>query len=246
MPLPIKLTAGGKVITKVVNGVTRISCECCEEPQPTPECCFYPIESLGTGFLEEDLPEEGIFYHNNTGPLSGPFTLQRNSGSGTLGEKLLYGSFGNFNLGGRAIYYFPAVPDEYHRRQDQIDPGGGRCLFDDRFDEENGPAPAQGPGRSIWWFDNFKDTYTISAYSKPYASLGADPPEFTQEVHRVSLCEWKPLEEDFPILYYTTFAGAVSDRRNMWVLDFYLRIDGGPYNSPAGEYGGISYDYIVS
>jgi hypothetical protein len=97
----------------------------------------------------------------------------------------------------------------------------------------------------MWFFDNFKDTYTISAYSKPYASLGADPPEFTQEVHRVSLCEWKPLEGDAPLLYYNTFAGAVPGRLNMWILDVFSRIDGGPYNSPEGQYGGISYDYIV-
>ena len=245
MPLPIKLTAGGKVITKVVNGVTRISCECCEEPQPTPECCFYPIESLGTGFLEEDLPEEGIFYHNNTGPLVGPITLQRNSGNGTNGEKLLYGTFGTNIIDANAIYYFPSNPDEYFRRQAQLDPGGGRCLFDDPFNEEYQPAAGQGGGVDMWFFDNFKDTYTISAYSKPYASLGADPPEFTQEVHRVSLCEWKPLEGDAPLLYYNTFAGAVPGRLNMWILDVFSRIDGGPYNSPEGQYGGISYDYIV-
>jgi hypothetical protein len=198
---------------------------------------MYPIEKLNILFREDDWPEEGVFYHNNTGPLSGPFTLERSSGAGANGERLLYGFFENFNLGGTAIYYFPAAPDEYHRRQDQIDPGGGRCLFDDRFDPEMQPGPAQGPGRSIWWFDNFKDTYTVTQ----------SQPARTFTVTRESLCIWRSRNANGDVdntLYYDTRANEQNLANNggvlgriLWRFNGAYRTDAGPYNSPEGVYG---------
>jgi hypothetical protein len=55
-----------RIITKVVNGVRRVSCSCCEEP----ECCMYPADRLGVGYAVEDLPDKikfvgGEFTKNN-------------------------------------------------------------------------------------------------------------------------------------------------------------------------------------
>ena len=237
----------GKVITKVVNGATVISCECCGGGgPPPPDCCYYPIGSLGTDFLEEDLPEEGVFYHNNTGPLVGPITLQRNSGIGTYGDKLLYGTFGTVTADANAIYYFPSNPDEYHRRQAQIDPGGGKCLFNDRFDLENQPEAGQGGGASIWFFDNFEDAYAVDAYTTPLLGpIESEPIAYTRLIVRKSLCEWGPVDEEFPNLYYTGTTEGSPDRTQLWIFDFYSRIDGGPYNSPEGQYASPSLIFLV-
>jgi hypothetical protein len=198
---------------------------------------MYPIDKLDVLYTEEDYPEEGVFYHNSTGPLVGPLTLQRSSGTGANGERLLYGFFGNFNLGGTAIYYFPSAPDEYQRRQDQIDPGGGQCLFDDLFDEENQPTEGQGGGASIWWFDNFKDTYSVTQTE----------PARTFTVTRESLCIWRSRNANGDVdnsLYYDTRANEQNLLNNggvlgriLWRFNGVYRTDAGPYNSPEGVYG---------
>jgi hypothetical protein len=226
----------GRVLTRVRDGRTFVQCECCTQIPPE-ECCMYPIEKLDILFTEDDWPEEGVFYHNNTGPLSGPFTLERNSGTGANGEKLIYGNFGALNVGGRAIYYFPSAPDEYQRRQDQIDPGGGSCLFDDLFDEENQPAASEGGGADIWWFDNFEDAYTVTQTQ----------PARTFTVTRESLCIWRSRNANGDVdnvLYYDTKANEQNLANNggvlgriLWRFNGVYRTDAGPYNSPEGVYG---------
>jgi hypothetical protein len=42
-----------RIITKVVDGKTRISCTCCASA----ECCMYPADQLGILYTEDDLPD---------------------------------------------------------------------------------------------------------------------------------------------------------------------------------------------
>jgi hypothetical protein len=253
VPLPIKLTAGGRVITKVVNGVTRISCECCEGARPTPDCCYYPIGSLGTDFLEEDLPEEGVFYHNNNedDSLTGPIILKKqlaNAQEGDLSFRIIYGSFPPLNVAAQTgVYYFPQFLNAgYFYRQAQADPGGNNCLFDDQFNEENQPSPAEPGGSSIWFFDNFEDAYEVDAYTLPLGGpIESEPIAYTRLIVRKSLCEWGPVDEEFPNLLYNGTTERSPDRTQLWTFDYYFRSDGGPYNSPEGQYFSPSNIFLV-
>lgn len=78
-----------RIITKVVNAERRVSCSCCE----VVECCMYPADELGGGYLEADLPDAlqvnwagqstGEVGKSGSEYISGNVTLKRNE-AGTL------------------------------------------------------------------------------------------------------------------------------------------------------------------
>lgn len=229
------------IVTKKVDGETRVSCECCQEDLPD-TCCMYPIDKLGILFDEEDWPEEGAFYHNETesGSVAGPIILEKNLA--TVGnERVIYGNFGNNGLGGTAVYYLPSDLVEYFFRQGQIDPGGGGCLFRDKFDEQQQPV-ADPNGGSIWFFDNFADSYTAECTT----TINGQTTTTTRTYVREALCIWRSRNQDGDItgqLYYRTNATPaeaeeIGRGRVLWRLDGAgYRSDEGPYTSPEGTYG---------
>lgn len=231
MALPIKLTAGGRVITKVVNGVTRISCECCAG---TPsDCCMYPIDKLNILYTEEDWPEEGIMFSNYINELDGPRLLQKNIGPANRfpGDSTIriYGS------NPFMIYYYPETTDEYVGRAGEIDPGLGLCLFGDPNDPEDQPTGGFG-NNDIWFYDNFKDSYTAQCSNGTFTLV------------REELCVWRSRNGNGDVngeLFYRTRASAQDAANNgmgriLWRFNNSFRTDAGPYNSPAGEYGDCS------
>jgi hypothetical protein len=205
---------------------------------------MYPIDKLNILFTEDDWPEEGVFYHNNNADdsLTGPLILQKQFSTVDAGDIIgrgIYGSFPPLNVSAQTgVYYFPQFLNAgYFYRQAQTDPGGNNCLFDDQFNEENQPSPAAPGGSSIWWFDNFKDTYTVTQTQ----------PARTFTVTRETQCIWRSRNENGDVdnvLYYDTKANEQTLANSggaigaiLWRFNGSRRTDAGPYNSPAGEYG---------
>ena len=233
----------GKVVTRERNGKTVVQCECCGGSPPD-ECCMYPLDKLNILFTEDDWPEEGVFYHNNNidDSLTGPIILEKqlaNVQEGGLSFRIIYGSLPqNPPEAQNAVYYFPSILEGgYLYRQAQIDPGGENCLFNDLFDEENQPSPGAPGGNSIWWFDNFEDTYTVTQTQ----------PARTFTVTRETQCIWRERRPDGLVLnslYYDTKANEQNLANNggvlgriLWRFNGVYRTDAGPYNSPEGVYG---------
>jgi hypothetical protein len=204
---------------------------------------MYPLDKLNILFTEEDWPEEGVFYHNNNedDSLTGPIILEKQFSTVDFGDIVgrgIYGSFPPLNVVAQTgVYYFPSILEAgYFYRQAQTDPGGNNCLFDDQFNEENQPSPAEPGGSSIWWFDNFKDTYTATSVNGP-----------TLTMVRETQCIWRSRNANGDVdntLYYDTSANEQNLANNggvlgriLWRFNGVYRTDAGPYNSPEGVYG---------
>ena len=173
----------------------------------------------------DDLPDEVEFWHNDGegGALVGPIIVPKNGSAG----QFFYG--GETDLSPRISHF----TDEWLVGVNQIDPGLGDCLILDKLTIE--PAPAAGDGtRSIWVFDRFEDTYTVTH------NTGSGT------VSRTSVCVWEGEDNNGCPLYLE-----YRDEEPFafqWVLNWTVFIDGigcesgeagpkeSPQNSPVGTY----------
>jgi hypothetical protein len=250
VPLPIKLTAAGRVITKVVNGQTRISCECCEDDRPKGICCMYPAAMLGITYEEDDLPETIAM---------GPYDL--------------WGDYVETGVKRNGLIYGPAAPppppiipsiQDFHRvtisnkfweRQRQFNNPNfppwqmldvQECLFswDENYEDYPiaGLPPSFGAGTGNI-YDEYSDTYVATCTTR----VGNTVNVTTTTYHRTNLCVWEALNENGDVtksLYYRhsatpAEAARLGKGRILWALEGAgLRTPGdGPYNSPEGRYG---------
>ena len=127
-------TQGGKVITK--DG--KVSCECCEGPEPG--CCMYSAQALADGlYTENDLPDAIVITYSSSLQTFGPYTLTRSGSvfSGGPSNEVLVEFAGDLwavGDGSGGIGSFP-------------------CLINDE---------AAGSGFTVTTEDQFADTYTVS------------------------------------------------------------------------------------
>jgi hypothetical protein len=213
-----------RIITKVVNGVRRVSCSCCPSEE---ECCMYPAAALVNGqFTSEDLPDT-IVYN-----LSG-------------GGNLTYNKLGApVEAFGGLVYYKEALSGP-------IESGEEDVIFIQSGDGEDSGWQTIVNGAAIdgsrdclvsstqntFIRDTFADTYTVS-----WASV--DIP--TTTVTRVSLCQWRSEVITIPsvnqpyvvILYYEGFIFAPpfsnTPDRLFWSIEGERK--NGAQNTPVGTY----------
>jgi hypothetical protein len=216
-----------RVITKVVNGVRRVSCSCCPSDV---ECCMYPAEELGGSISFADLPDLLVtqFVGEQFEKRGSPLTYTVGNESFTA----YYGGEG-FAIGIRA-----SDPTNWTL---QVDFGFGTnqgCLISQLI--QDGPPD--------WVYDDFADTYTVTF--PRLAGYGSG----TATVTRQSLCGWSGLDEtgcEVILIYETTPFPPLPNSRFKWVVETpYIPFDaqGGcetvfsiktpNQNTPAGEYSG--------
>jgi len=226
--------SGNRIITKVVNGVRRVSCSCCEES----ECCMYSSEAFRNGDLSfEDLPDK-IFFVNTQGQ---QFEI----------NKVASPIYDDTTTGTPMTVYYGFVSDGIVLRGD----GGGWGYWadfsppDDLF--ECLITYYDGTASSWPYADDFADTYTVTT---PFSS---------GTVTRFALCNWAGLDGNGCLLQliYGGFGGdpetEPAESALKWSVSFnkfesptegqpevciesYGRLKSGPQNSPVGTYN-ISY-----
>jgi hypothetical protein len=217
-----------RIITKVVNGVRRVSCSCCEEP----ECCMYPADQLGVGYTIDDLPDLLVtqFVGEQFEKRGSPLTY-------AVGNESFTAYYGGEGL---AIGIRASDPTNWTL---QVDFGFGTnqgCLISQLI--QDGPPD--------WVYDDFADTYTITA---------SDPNPLFQGctlITRVNLCTWHhPFEECNltetlrGIIFYNDGTLTVNEQLlgpHGWYYDFgqeNIARKNDPQSSPEGIYdlGFVSY-----
>jgi hypothetical protein len=245
----------GKVITKVVNGATVISCECCGGGEPPPDCCYYPAASLGIEYLREDLPETFTIRSTAYSSIlsmsltnSGPNIYEATDSAGNLYRMAVNTQLGSWELEGQS-----RTTGQWSGVQDW---GPRPCLFWDYSSYSNAnteqptwpliPPDPQGSGGFTYPDDDFEDAYEVDAYTLPLEGpIESEPIAYTRLIVRKSLCEWGPVDEEFPNLLYNGTTEGSPDRTELWTFDYYFRSDGGPYNSPEGQYFSPSNIFLV-
>ena len=172
-------------------------------------------------FSYEDLPDEVIMFHNDTGPVTGPLIVSKNAAPvATIYGPMFYGTPPDPpdgpTLEPRIIY----ATDEWIAGVRQIDPGIGPCLAMDKFTIT--PQPTSSAEVQIWIFDNFADTYYISGL-------------ISGTVTRVDLCTWRG---DGLTLLYDGRIGAnfLPSGTFKWKVNGNNKL--GFQNTPIGSYGG--------
>lgn len=217
-----------RIVTKVIDGVVKVSCTCCDEPA---FCCMYPFLGYNNFYTFEDLPNE-LF-------VEGGFAVGENSNFTKLAAPEVN------DIGVVIIYEAPSVnfpePEDFNEKQFigiydgewvtyapfALD-GAGECLI--RSDEN-------GDFLESWFIqDTFADTYTATCTT----TIGGNTTTTTFTLYREGLCVWRARNEQGAVtnqLFYRTLAEGPNSGSVLWALDGTQRTDEGPYNSPAGTYG---------
>jgi hypothetical protein len=215
----VKLHSSGKVILK--DG--KVSCACCESPEP--DCCMYPADMLGAegGYTAADLPDAVTAFG---------FDLQKRT-SGFPSYEFADVIVGYLKDGTPADGDYAIVRDSetldnwqvWSFNGDEWDMGAGfggigNCLITGDGNLTPGDDTVE---------DQFADCYEVEI-------VGGDGAG-TYTLIRRSLCVWdndeNNAEEDpRPMqLYYDT----VTDKWLIDVDDIYVH--DGPQSSPSGDYG---------
>lgn len=236
MAKTVKLNAG-----KVILKNNAVSCTCCDV---VPEaCCMYPANGLGVIYEAEDLPEkiwmgpydewpsdppyavlvsrDGTIYGPHTEPASGDTHRVAHVSTGLWQRQLAAGGWGNLDSDD-CLFFSPSQDFSY-------DLGGGLGFV-------------RGFGVGLIW-DNYLDTYEATCTT---TSFGGSVTITNRTFVRESLCVWRSRNAQGQIdgqLYYRSLASEqeaidIGKGRILWALSGTFRSDAGPYNSPAGTYGG--------
>lgn len=228
MPTIKTQVTGGvrRIITKLLSSQRRISCSCCET-----SCCMYPAQYFGSGYIDDDLPEE-LESVDGSGVVEFIFTKIDPSSS-------YWGGYyqGNYNDRVWEILledneWVVAVAETPNPEDGFIGTGSGPCLISDQFAQIGGI------------FDLFEDTYTVNTYDESISG----PPESTFTITRQSLCVWTGFDSRYgnganvSLVYSINESGT---REGMWSIEGFGRVDGGPYNSPVGSYVDGNYIWDV-
>jgi hypothetical protein len=209
-----------RIITKVIDGETRVSCECCSTA-----CCPYRVSQLGIGYLDQDLPDDlsiqdfGGFNDQITPPQNATRTgLVYETApipvvvSGTTVNTTFTVAYDEFGLFG---------PDW----------SGQQCLF---YVLPESPTNYS----NTVWRDNYLDTYEVSTSGGSF------------EIDRVSLCSWSGFDPDYnggtTVILKINEASATRPRANLWTMAGIGRTDGGPYQGPPGTYSNGTYTWTVT
>jgi hypothetical protein len=143
MAIKTQLVSGQRrIITKVVNGVRRVSCSCCEEAGG---CCMYPAQGLTDGlYTTADLPDEIVMYYGDGTNFEGPTTASKS---------------GNQYAAANILVELEPAGMEWIKSYFQLSPGTF-CLIDGLEQELSSFGDTY-----VLVFDNFEDTYTINTNS---------------------------------------------------------------------------------
>jgi hypothetical protein len=141
-----------RIITKVIDGKTRISCECCAGG-----CCMYPANQLGAGYTEADLPDAVTI--NWSGYSSGSAT--RSGSTYTVGGTTLSVSGGIWvltngsatqNVGACLLRGDGGLTSGNDLVEDQ---------FPDELNRESSSAPAVRSRLCYWCLENVSDGFSV-------------------------------------------------------------------------------------
>jgi len=127
--------AGGRIVTKVSNGVRRVSCSCCDQPT---ECCLYSSAGFQSAFFMKDLPDRLFIKGSNIELSKTNYTDEEVQAQ--------------FN-----VYENAEEPGEFNIQWVGSSAGwtgvdnltGGFCLLEESSSETNS------------LYDDFEDTYTV-------------------------------------------------------------------------------------
>jgi hypothetical protein len=199
------------LLAKQVNGVTQLSCECCDDGTPSvEECCMYPAKDLLVGgeysYTEDDLPDSVRVVTQNTDRIytrDGQHFVYEDE-SVPVDERRI--------LSLRPIWN--GVDGRWARFVDDVEVGNRRqpCLI----------APNE-PLMKV--FDQFADFYTVTKIN-PDNSV-----EDSAVLQRESLCRWS-----FNDCWYLTYFNFI----NRWIAgddcDEWVAYKDGFHNTPLGTY----------
>jgi hypothetical protein len=223
-----------RIITKEIDGETKISCECCVAEG----CCPYAADQLGIGYLEEDLPDTIIYNPCWDGgcddPKPPPQTATR-SGTTYTTPSYQVVIFGNTITTTSSIRR--GIDDVIVEETLVWGPydenslfGGLPCLF-------NVLNETPTNYDNFEWHDNFLDEYDVSTSGGSFT------------ITRDSLCTWSGTDPNYnggsTVTLRLNTPSAGRGRANMWTMSGAGRTDAGPYKSPVGTYG-TSYVWTVS
>ena len=214
-----------RIITKVVDGVTKISCECCAAE----ECCPYAWSQLGVGYEEQDLPTTITIVdyietprtatRTNTTWDTGNFTEPAFPGGPNVTKKVLL----EHGTSEWEMYLTVAGSESLVY--------GGGCLFYVL------PETPQDYDNSVLR-DDFLDEYEVTTSGGTFT------------ISRQSLCTWSGNDTNFnggtTVTLQLNNASASRARANLWTMAGSGRTDGGPYDSPEGTYITGSYTWTVA
>jgi len=221
------------IVTKKVDGETRVSCECCQEDLPD-TCCMYPASGLGVLYDEEDLPLELTInpYDLNSGVSAISVNVERDGliygphdFGGTYQQRLILSQTNSL-----WEFQFTLASSPW----ETLDINN--CLFEQESAEE---TIFDGAGGVT---DRFADSYTAECTT----TVNGQTTITTRTYVREALCIWRSRNQDGDItgqLYYRNDATPaeaeqIGRGRVLWRLDGAgYRSDEGPYTSPEGTYG---------
>jgi hypothetical protein len=209
-----------RAVTKLVDEERRVSCSCCVEAS---ECCMYPADQLGSGYTEDDLPNEVYVFVSDTNT---PPTIYL--------DEILTRS-GSEYTNGTGARLFVQVGLIWRIEIDDIPFSGRGCLIDSTW-----PFAVGGSELGVDSIqDTFLDTYEINFLT-----------DKTVTVTRESLCSWFGSQMIGGFLYEASLA--YNDETFQWEAGFSTVDIGsgnnakdGNQNTPVGTYSG-EYTITVS
>jgi hypothetical protein len=227
----VEVDGATRIVTKVIDGVVKVSCTCCEAPPAL--CCMYPESQLGITYDREDLPTSVTIV------VDGGDQPSRSLALTTSGNPVYEGDSARVMTGVEAYLAEYFVDDEWAGFQSYAP---SDCLIEDASGGggQEWPLPAT---EQTYIADNFADTYVATCTE----TVGGVTYTTTKTYNREGLCVWRSRNQNDDVdgsLYYRSNADAqdaidFGKGRILWSLSGAgFRTEGdGPYNSPAGQYG---------